>query len=65
MQRPARDKPAPSWSVPRQFRRPLTDLGCTCGGPAITSLDGTDDGEQSKKTSDLRSHDLCRSKIGF
>ena len=35
MQRPATDKPASSWPVPRQFRRPLTDLGCTCRGPTM------------------------------
>jgi hypothetical protein len=48
MQCPARDKPASGRPGPRQFRRPVADRGCTCGGPAITSLEGTGDGGQSK-----------------
>ena len=32
-----RNSPASSWPVPRQSRRPLTDLGSTCGGP-ITQM---------------------------
>jgi hypothetical protein len=33
MQRLATDQPASSWLVRASFRRPLTDMGCTCGGP--------------------------------
>ena len=33
MRRLATDQPASSWLVRASFRRPLTDMGCTCGGP--------------------------------
>jgi hypothetical protein len=36
MQRPATDKPAPGWPVPRRF--PLISSGMTCDVPAV---DGT------------------------